>query len=196
MFLKRQQDHVTRTISHPIKGFSTFAREFAIIRAFQQRSIPSLDVVFFEQWKEEGHQRAFIMTEELIGYAPLSADEYKMGATFLSTEDQKVKLFEKLAGLMKAMHQQNFQHGCFYPKHVFAKSLPKGDVDLRVIDLEKVKKLFTQKRAVFRDLDTLMRHSNGWSDDDKLAFFKVYQGENKLSRSSKRLWDKLNKRKK
>jgi len=196
VFLKRQEDHVTRTVSHPITGFPTFAREFDVIRAFQQHSVPSLDVVFFEQWKEAGHQRAFIMTEELSGYRPLSSDEYKMGAKFLSTNKQKNDLFEKLTTLMKAMHKHNFQHGCFYPKHVFAKQLPEGGIDLRVIDLEKVKKLFIKKRAVFRDIDTLMRHSNGWGDNDKLAFFKVYQGENELSSSSKMLWDKLNKREK
>jgi len=174
MFLKRQEDHITQTVSHPIKGFSTFARKFDVIRKFQQYGIPTLDVVFFEEWKESGHQRAFIMTEELVGYIPLSSDAYKMGAKLLSTDKQKIDLFKKLSLLMH-------QHNCFYPKHVFAKQLPEGGVDLRVIDLEKAKKLFTKNNAVYRDLDTFLRHSNGWSHDDKLEFFKVHQVENELS---------------
>ena len=35
--------------------------------------------------------------------------------------------------------------------------------------------------AVFRDLDTWLRHADNWSHADKLAFFKIYQGEDKLS---------------
>ncbi|PHR51019.1 lipopolysaccharide kinase InaA family protein [Cycloclasticus sp.] len=194
VFLKRQEDHVTRTLGHPIKGFSTFAREFNVIRAFQQHNIPSLEVVFFEQWKQDGHQRAFIMTEELSGYAPLSSEDYRMGSALLANEQQKTALFEKLAELLHSMHKHKFQHNCLYPKHVFAKQLAAGGVDLRVIDLEKVKKVLTKKQAMYRDLDTLLRHAKTWSDEDKLAFYKTYQGESYLSSASKRLWNKLNKK--
>lgn len=192
VFLKRQEDHVTRTLLHPLRGIPTFTREFEIITAFQKYSIGSLDVMFFGRWKSQGHQRSFIMTEELAGYVPLSSDEYKMGGKFLSTDKQKIDLFKKLSTLMHVMHQHNFQHGCFYPKHVFVKQECNGGVDLRVIDLEKAKKLFTKNRAIFRDLDTLLRHSNGWNDEDKLEFFKVYQGESELSKKSHQLWEKLN----
>lgn len=195
VFLKRQEDHVTRSIAHPIKGILTFAREFDVIRRFQKHGIPSLDLVLFNQWKEAGHRRACIMTEELAGYFPLSSDEYKVGGKFFENTDQKTMLFKKLAALMHIMHQHHFQHGCFYPKHIFAKQLTTGGVDLRVIDLEKVKKLFYKQRAVFRDLDTLLRHSQDWSIDDKLAFFKIYQGEDELNARSSRLWEKLNKKK-
>lgn len=196
VFLKRQEDHVTRTMFHPMKGLPTFVREFDVIQTFEALGVPSLNLIYFEQWKCEGHQRACIMTEELGGYISLSSDEYKMGAKFLSSPKQKNTLFEKLAALMQAMHKNNFQHGCFYPKHVFVKQELNGGIDLRVIDLEKVTKLVTRKRAIFRDLDTLIRHSNGWSDDDKLEFFKVYQGESELSASSKKLWSELNRKKK
>lgn len=196
VFLKRQQDHVMRTLRHPFKGMPTFAREFDYIREFQQRDIPTLDVVFFEQWKEKGHQRAILMTEELAAYTPLSAEEYAMNAKILSAEKQKTDLFIKLAELMKSMHKHNFQHNGFYAKHVFARRLTGVGFDLRVIDLEQVKKKWFKKQAICRDLDTLMRRNNGWSDDDKLEFLKIYQDENTLSRRSKKLWAELNRMKK
>ncbi|PHS73652.1 MAG: lipopolysaccharide kinase [Cycloclasticus sp.] len=195
MFLKRQEDHVTRSIAHPIKGFSTFLREYKVIGAFQKSGVPTLDLVLFDQWKEDGHQRACIMTEELVDYIPLSSDAYSTGGEFFSNVEQKEKVFVKLANLMRVMHRRNFQHNCFYPNHIFVRQLPGGDIDLRVIDLEKVKKVVHRKRAVLRDFNTLMRHSFGWVDDDKLGFFKIYQGENELSYRSKRLWKQINNKK-
>ncbi|MEO1896886.1 MAG: lipopolysaccharide kinase InaA family protein [Cycloclasticus sp.] len=196
MFLKRQEDHVTRSMSHPIKGIPTFFREFNVIQSFQDCNIPSLDLVFFNQWKEEGKKRACIMTEELAGFIPLSSDDYKIGGTLLPNEEQKVLLFTKIIELMHAMHRHNFQHGCLYPKHVFVKNLSTGGFDVRVIDLEKVKKVVFRERAVLRDLDTLLRRSNDWKDEDKLQFFKMYQKENELSQASEKLWEKLKNRKK
>ncbi|MEO1889227.1 MAG: lipopolysaccharide kinase InaA family protein [Cycloclasticus sp.] len=195
VFLKRQEDHVTRSISHPIKGIPTFCREFEIIQSFENHSIPSLDLVCFDQWKADGHRRACIITEELSGYTPLSSEKYSVGGSFLPNDEQKAVLFSKIIELMHMMHQHYYQHGCFYPKHVFIKRLPKGGFDVRVIDLEKVKKVFCRKRAVFRDLDTLLRHANGWGDGDKLVFFKMYQQEDVLSRRSKKLWNRLKKSK-
>jgi len=180
IFLKRQEDHVSRSLSHPFKGRATFAREYEVITAFKQHKVPSLDVVFFGHWQEHGHQRAVLMTEELAAYSPLSSPEYQNGGKFFSTEQQKKQLFVKLAELMRSMHRHKFQHNCFYPKHVFARSLDNGDVELRVIDLEKVKQLVSRKRAQFRDLSTLLRHSHGWTFEDKLAFFSVYCGEEVL----------------
>jgi len=191
VFLKRQEDHVTRTVSHPFKGVATFAREYEVITAFQSHQVPSLDLVFFEQWKESGHKRAVIMTEELAGYSPLSSVEYQQGGDVFSNDVSKKALFTQLAALMHIMHKHNFQHNCFYPKHVFVRQLSKSEFDLRVIDLEKVKKLFCKKAAKFRDLSTLLRHANGWTNDDKLSFFKIYCAEEELSRGSKRLWAKL-----
>jgi len=196
VFLKRQEDHITRTFGSPIKGVLTFAREFEVIRIFNKYKVPSLDLMAFDQWEECGHRRAFIMTEELAGYIPLSSDEYRIGGKFVASTESKTQLFLKLAELMHMMHRHNFQHGCFYPKHVFAKQLPEGGLDLRVIDLERVKKRICKERLVFRDLDTLLRHSSSWSEDDKLAFFKIYQGEDELKAASKKLWKKLCNRKK
>jgi len=196
VFLKRQENHVTRTFRNPVKGVLTFSREFEVLRAFNEHNISSLDLILFDQWDDNGCRRACIMTEELDGYAPLSSKEYEMGGDLLASEQQKKQLFTKISALMHQMHRHGFKHGCFYPKHIFAKQLPEGDLDLRVIDLEKVKRLFCKEQAAFRDLDTLLRRSNGWSEEDKLAFFKIYQGEDVLTNRSKKLWKKLCNRKK
>ena len=191
VFLKRQENHVSKSLRHPISGFSTFVREYEHINAFHDNGIPSLDLVFFEDWKDDGQRRAIVMTEELAGYIPLSSDEYQPGGIFVSTKTQKANLFKKLASLMQVMHKNGFQHNCFYLKHIFARPLQGGDVELRVIDLEKVKKPLVKNRARFRDLYTLFRHSDRWGVKDKIRFYKQYQQEEKLSKKSKKLWLKI-----
>ncbi len=187
-YLKRQEDHVSRSLRHPIKGISTFLREFNNIEAFNRHSIPSLEVLFFEAWEENGHQRAVILTKELEGYYPLSSDQFQPGGEFVATLVQRGKLFSKLAWLMQKMHANNFQHNCFYLKHIFAKPMDDGELELAVIDLEKVKQRFSKKQAVFRDLYTLNRHAKNWALKDKVRFYQDYQNERKLSPQSKKLW--------
>lgn len=191
VFLKRQENHVTPSISHPIRGLATFAIEFANISNFKKNNIPTLDTIFFAHRHSQKAQRAVLMTEELAGYLPLSSNEYRPGGTYVSTKEQKLKLFKQLSALIRDMHAKGFKHDCLYLKHVFAKQLPAGEVDLRLIDLEKAKKTPFKKAMVFRDLYSLHRHSEYWGVKDKLAFFKYYQQENRLSKSSKALIRKV-----
>jgi hypothetical protein len=191
VFLKRQEDHVSRTLRHPIKGLPTFAREFEKIRSFEKNHIPSLELIAFEQWEEEGHQCAILMTKELEGYSPLTSEEYQPSGFFVSTMKQKDRLFKKLASLMRTMHKSKLQHNCFYLKHIFAKPLANGEIDLRVIDLEKAKEVFFKERAEFRDLCTLHRHAEQWGAKDQLRFFHIYREEKKLTSQSKKLLRKI-----
>lgn len=193
VFLKRQENHMTRSLGHPFTGIPTFAKEFNLITEFAEKKIPSLDVVYFEQWREEGHQRAFIMTEELGGYLPLSSDVYKMGGKALHSKSLKDAFFQSLANLMLKMHDNHFKHNCFYPNHVFAKPSGKGQFDLKVIDLEKVKRVWFKKSASIRDLSSFLRHATSWSKEDKQAFIAVYLQE-KPGRRTDRLWQKINAR--
>ena len=190
-FLKRQENHVTSSISHPIRGLATFSVEFANISNFKKNNIPTLETIFFAHWHSQGAQRAVLITEELAEYLPLSSAEYRPGGIYVSTKEQKLSLFKQLSALIKDMHAKGFKHDCLYLKHVFAKQLPSGKVDLRLIDLEKVKKTPFKKGMVFRDLYSLHRHSDYWGVKDKLTFFKYYQQESRLSKRSRVLIRKI-----
>jgi len=194
VFMKRQEDHVTPSFLHPFKGISTFLREFQQIKIFNDNGIPSLDVLYFENWQQEGHQRAVILTKELAGYIPLSSEEFQSGGKFVSSKKQKLKLFNQLAQFIQNMHSKNFQHNCFYLKHIFALPLENNEIDLVVIDLEKANKCIIKRKAIFRDLYTLNRHAGNWSIKDRLRFYQCYQNEKKLSKQSKELWREIAKR--
>ena len=84
------------------------------------------------------------------------------------------------------MHNQHLQHNCLYEKHIFLKQLEDGSIDVRLIDLEKVKWKPFKAQAMYRDLGSLYRHSSGWNNRDYLRFFLFYQKESRLSKPSKR----------
>jgi hypothetical protein len=190
-FLKRQENHVCKTPFHPFKGEPTFAREFRNIQRFKNRGVPSLEVIFYGQRVVDGKQRAILMTRELSGFLPLSSDEYQPSSKVLRPKSEKEALFAKVAELMRVMHAANFQHNCFYPKHVFVRKAENGEWDARVIDLEKVKWQPLRRNAILRDLYTLNRHSFHWPLTDRMRFFKIYRKESKLSKESKRIWRDL-----
>ena len=178
-----------------IKGQPTFLKEHENIQTFNAIKIPTLETIYFKNWESDGHQRAIIITKELDGYLPLSCNEYQFGSIFVSTKQKKLALFERLAKLMRMMHTNDFQHDCFYLKHVFAKTIG-DDFDLRVIDLEKARKRWSKKSIVFRDLYTLSRHAPQWGVRDQLRFYRIYMNEVKLTPKSKRLWRELSKKNK
>jgi hypothetical protein len=190
VFLKRQEDHTSRTWAHPIAGMPTFEREYNNIVLFKEHAIPTLDVVYFKSWRIGKHQRAILMTKELAGYQPLSSKDYEPDGCFAKTRAQKKAIFEPLATLMQQMHNNRLMHNCLYGKHIYAKN-NEGVVDLRLIDLEKAKSPMLRKTASFRDLYSLNRHATHWPNKDKLAFFKLYCGENKLSTLSRSLLAKI-----
>jgi hypothetical protein len=189
LFLKRQENHICRSLRNPIKGVATFLREFKNICRFKELRVPTLEPVFFALHHVNGNQRAILITEELAGYYPIP-NSPKEDAT-LTTLAARKQLFTKLASLMHHMHADNRQHGCLYLKHLFMKPLDEGGFDVRVIDLEKTRKLLSQKRAIFRDLYTLSRHAGEWSRTDCMRFFLIYRQEKKLSSESKQLWQAI-----
>lgn len=191
VFLKRQENHCYRSLLHPIKGLPTLLKEFNSIRTFETAGIASLEPVFFEHWQTEGDRRAVLLTKELDGFMPLSAEDYKPGGAFASSAGQKAVIISKLAEITRRMHRHKVQHNCFYLKHVFAKQLEGGDLELRLIDLEKVKQPYFNGQAVFRDLYSLARHAQHWGIKDQLRFYKRYRQEKKLSPAGKKLWRRI-----
>jgi len=181
VFIKRQENHISKTWRHPFKGEATFCKEYRNIQRLTQKNIPTLKPVFFEQ---QG-MKAILVTKALNDYEPLP------NASLALDPDQKRQLLTTIADTLRLMHQHHFQHNCLYAKHIFVKN--DGDAwQVRFIDLEKLKWKFFKSHAANKDLLTLYRHADGdWSHKDRVFFFKVYQQEAKLSARSKRLWRKL-----
>ncbi len=189
VFLKRQENHNCRTLRHPLKGEPTFKRELKWILRFEDLNIPSLEPIFYGDRMVKGKHQSILMTLELAGFLPLSSENF-----CLDSMASKNKLFERVAELLQRMHVMKLQHGCFYPNHLFAKKMVDGDFEVRVIDLEKVKRTVLKKSAIIRDLSTLDGHSPNSSLADRMRFFKLYRNEKKLSAESKVIWREVGKK--
>ncbi|NOQ81958.1 MAG: lipopolysaccharide kinase [Methylophaga sp.] len=192
VFIKRQENHITKTPLHPIKGRPTFEREFKNILRLRRHKVPTLEPVYFSKRNKDGDLQAILITKELSDYISLDSDRFLTDDLIKNTA-QKNSLLKAVANTLRKMHHHHFQHNCFYLKHVFVK--PEGDSwDVKIIDLEKLKWSFFKKNAVFRDLFTLHRHAQGWSKKEHVKLFKFYVEESKLSNKSKALWRLIEKK--
>ena len=190
LFLKRQEDHVSRTLLHPFRGELTFCREFRNIQRFRAAGIPALEAVYFARQKVGGRRRAVLLTRELAGYYALDSAVFEAERKKTPTAAIRKKLLPAVASVLRRMHRARLQHNCFYPKHIFVKKTG-GNFAVRLIDLEKVKWQPRRLSAVLRDLYTLNRHAVQWSRTDRMRFFLLYRQEKKLSNESKRIWRKM-----
>lgn len=171
VFLKRQENHVTRTALHPLRGILTFVREMDNILALQAAGVPALKPVYFSERNVDGKQRAILVTEALDGFVPL--DKIERANLSLKARAQLVKT---VANVVSRLHRHKLVHNCLYPKHLFVRHSDSG-FEVHLIDLEKARRKWRRGSAVFRDLDTLNRHSQGWTRSDRRRFLKSYLGE-------------------
>ena len=188
VFLKRQENHITRTFAHPIRGLPTFVREFENIMRYRERGIPSLTPLYFACRDEGGNQRAVLLTEELVGFRSLEelAGEWK---TML--RETRHAIIRTVAKLLRQIHTNGLTHNCFYPKHVFLRVLAADRVEARIIDLEKTKARILGLDRNFRDMRRLNGAHFPWSRADRVLFFREYLGISKLTPAAKQKWRRI-----
>ena len=174
-FLKRQDNHRTRTLHSPF-GEPTFAREFRAIQVYARQGIPALEAAFFGQRNERGHAQAVLLTRALDDYAPL--DEWFERWNKLSASEIRT-LIQSAAALVRALHNADRIHNCLYPKHVFIKLHGDG-AGARFIDLEKTRRAIFGRRDLIRDLETLHRRSKEPTRSQRLRFVLAYMGKSRV----------------
>ncbi|KAF1070307.1 MAG: Protein InaA [Pseudomonas citronellolis] len=170
-YLKRQANHLTRSLRHPF-GEPTFAREFRNIQRYRQLGIPALQAAFFAERTAPGEKRAVLVTRALDGWRAL--DEWLGGWRELPSERRQALL--RACGLLaRRLHEARQIHGCFYPKHIFLREQADG-FEASLIDLEKTRPLWFGLRDRVRDLEPLLRRAPDWSEADVRQFLAAYLG--------------------
>jgi len=190
IFIKRQQNHTTRSWSHPVSGIQTFEREFRNLMLLRGFGVPTLDVLYFAERTPGTDRRAILISRELAGYASLedcisywNEHGYPDKAVWHET-------MVRIAAVARCMHQHRMQQNCFVPKHVFIGELD-GHIDIRLIDLEKAKRRWTTESALLRDLDTFNRRAPGISTTDRLRFLLAYHEQRRVNARVRKTWKKL-----
>lgn len=131
-YLKRQSNHLTRSLRHPL-GEPTFAREFRNIERYRALGIPALQAAFFAQQAVGGERQAILLTRALDGWQDLD--------TWLASwhdlaEERRRAILRAVGRLARQLHAAGQMHGCFYPKHVFLREGADGVFEACLIDLE------------------------------------------------------------
>lgn len=168
-YLKKQRNHLTRSVRQPL-GEPTFSREFRNIRRYRELGIPALQAAFFAQCRVAGEQRAVLLTQALDGWQDL--DVYLKTWEQLDPERQ-LHILRACGALARTLHQAGQMHGCFYPKHIFLK--PDGAAfQACLIDLEKTRPLWLGRRDRIKDLEPLLRRARQWNAEQVREFLRAY----------------------
>lgn len=177
-YLKRQSNHLTRSIAHPL-GEPTFAREFRNICRYERLGVPALHASFFGQRKVGGEQRAVLLTRALDGWTDLGVwlqQWPQLG------EDQRQAIIRATGELARTLHRAGQMHGCFYPKHIFLRELADG-WQACVIDLEKTRPLLLGRRDRIKDLEPLVRRAGCIGEDGVRCLLSAYLDDDQLLES-------------
>lgn len=170
-YLKRQSNHLTRSLLHPW-GEPTFAREFRNIQAYRRLGIPALQAAFFAERRVPGERRAILLTRALDGWRDLEYWLQGWSATPAATRQAILRACGELA---QQLHAAGQMHGCFYPKHIFLKA-DGADFSAQLIDLEKTRPLLFGRRDRIKDLEPLLRRASVWSEADVRELLLAYLG--------------------
>lgn len=171
-YLKRQSDHLTRSLRHPF-GEPTFAREFRNIQRYRRLGIPALEAVYFGARRVRGEQRALLLTRALDGWTEL--DRYLPDWPRLEPARRQA-ILRACGELARRLHGAGQMHGCFYPKHIFLRERD-GAIEARLIDLEKTRPLLFGWRDRVKDLEPLLRRAPVWQEADVRLMLAAYLGE-------------------
>lgn len=189
-YLKRQSNHLTRSLLRPL-GEPTFAREFRNIQRYQQLGIPALQASFFGCRKLAGEQRAILLTRALDGWEDL--DGYLALWQQLDAA-RRTAIIRAVGELARDLHQAGQVHGCFYPKHIFLRE-QEGRWQACLIDLEKTRPLLLGRRDRIKDLEPLLRRAQRMGDEGMRALLATYLNDERavepwLQRLHQRRMDK------
>lgn len=169
-YLKRQRNHLTRSLLHPL-GEPTFAREFRTIEQYRKLGIPALQVAWFGQRPVNGEQHAILVTHALTGWQDLAGWLQQWDKTGIN---DRHAILGACGTLARTLHQAGQMHGCFYPKHIFLRRTSAG-FEACLIDLEKTRRLWLGKRDRIKDIEPLFRRTRHvWQPDDYLRLLESY----------------------
>jgi hypothetical protein len=181
-YLKRQSNHLTRSLARPF-GEPTFAREFRNIQRYNDLGVPALQAAFFAARQVPGERRAVLLTRALDGWQEL---EQWLQRWPQLAEAQRGAILRACGQLAGRLHGAGLVHGCFYPKHIFLRE--QGDFAAQLIDLEKTRPMLFGHLGRIKDLEPLLRRASVWSEAEVRQLLAAYLGSDaEVERWSQRL---------
>lgn len=189
VFLKRQENHLRKTITHPFRGIPTFRTEIENTLMLRQLGVPAMEPVYYGERKSNKGWQCVLVTSELTGYLPLDKviDQWQAeGWEKCSAERQSV--LRITAQACAELHKHRLVHRALHAKHVFVN---RQTTQVCFIDLEKMRSSRSSKQAMLRDLDSLNRHVHHVSRADRLRFLLAYYHITRMDAEVRKVWCEL-----
>lgn len=180
VFIKRQENHNCKTILHPLTGMPTFRREFINIQGLLNKEIPALTALYYNERKKEGKDQAILITLSLEGYQSFEA--------FCDNDDnlslsQRPEIMALAGAVIRKLHDAHFRHNCLYSKHLFVRD-EANNIDVRLIDLEKLKWLPLYSQIRRNDLSRLIRRGEPMTHKDLTSLLNSYYNSGRSLQST------------
>ncbi len=199
VFIKRQSNYTYRSAFTPWRRNAVIVRELRNIARFRRINVPTLQPIYFCERREAGSNRAILITLQLEGFISLQDLELDWRNHGRPLVHKRSSIILALAENIRRLHDHRLMHNCLYPKHIFIRSNidcsvgvnNRQSVDVCFIDLEKCKYRPLSRMAMFRDLESLVRRSAGWTRTDRIRFLLAYLGSDRMDSSAKNIWRKL-----
>ncbi|MCX4025809.1 inaA protein [Endozoicomonas sp. SM1973] len=169
VFIKRQENHNTRSLVHPFRGEPTFFREYKNICKLQELQLATLTPVYYGERRLKHQHQAILITQALVNHVNLF-DWYKQKPT----EAARQRIIQHIAEWAVQLHSHKLCHYCLYPNHIFVSLDPDDQQPVKVIDLEKLRYLPSKRWRANKDLKCFLRHSRALPKQDKQLFLDIY----------------------
>jgi hypothetical protein len=170
MFVKRQENHNYRSLRHPYRGRPTFFRDFSNIRRMEQMGVPTVEPVFYGERQGGGKLQAVLATVTLEGYSELNS----VFASSSLAAPVRQAILQRIVDAVRLMHRHHLQHNSLSGKHVMVKLGENDTFDLRILDLEKMKRSWRLLDTAVRELEKFIRHSPTLTPDEHAEFVRHY----------------------
>lgn len=176
-YIKRQVNHLTRTVHTPFGG-PTFGREMRNILLYKEKGVPALEAAYYTERRTDKGIAAILITCALETYRPL--DQLILDWQSIDVK-AKNKILKVVGTLVGKLHSSRLAHRCLYPKHIFIDL--ENTIPARFIDLEKSRFLWLPKRDSIADLSSLLTRANAWNEVERDSFLKAYLCGNSIGLS-------------
>jgi hypothetical protein len=118
----------------------------------------------------DGKMQSTLVTRSLEGYQSL--EEFGLDAAN-DALPQRAEIMQVGGAVVRRLHDAHFRHNCLYAKHLFVK-VENDNIDVRLIDLEKLKYLPFTSQIRRNDLSRFIRRSHPLKKRDVEIFIQSY----------------------
>ena len=172
-YLKRQENHNTKTFKHPFRGIPTYLREVNNVHQFNRFGIPTIELVYYGERKQQNKHQAILISRALDEYEELEPWITK------ANEKQLNEMLQKLAKQIRNMHAKGLMHMYLNSSSILVRKtkkslLEKSSIDIRIIDLESVRIQPISKQRRYKDLYYMLNNISGLSNQNFSDFLKYY----------------------